>query len=1110
MSSSLGLHIVDPKILSDQVGDVPSIVPPISLTAPPPRHTTMSTSISQDNLYSNLATFTFGEVRSTSSDDESPDAISPLTPITRTGAERTPRPSVSTFSSHPSQGLGRPASNSFPSSSRSSRSYRAEHTDEESSEDPSSPDLHPRRGFHRGRFIPDNVSQHTFGVPAVRCSTASITSSRSSSRVSLRSDLQFSSDEEVEIASYDGGSSPVTFARDLDNIDENENSPVFHPRPLFTERRRGSLPMAIPGAISDAVSNRSREDSILTIRRPSRSLDDDLISSHSGEDPAAVAPRSEPLTRADFRSLEAQVQQQQSEPDTWASGWDLSYVLSRKSEGSIRSVRSTAQLSFLAPARNSTSTGEPSSSRLSNMWGSSGRRTSTGTLQTTNSGEDTFARHIGMYDTQNPWAFLKEKADAQPVPTVRRPNAQAGASISMDKAKNTMYPGTQEIWRSGHVGRYRVDRLVFKPASTADTAKAPQQRINVRHIPDPFLKGPKTGGPSTVIHKHSRATAFSIFRSYTLFTAKRAGTGSRNIHMHTSGGIMLAPKKVQEQYTSTKTTSKLSTHGLLEDGSRKTIGNGNSDKSRRSTFLEKEKRREKEKEDAKKAKAKAKEKKKDLKKNNDRERAINPTESTESSTTTSSTGSISASNMASAPGRATTSKITFVPSMVSPRSPTKAHSTSGPSSPETSSTFDHSSKKLQSDSSTSVATSHIRGHRDSIDSDEHLPTRTPHAEAFGTLDPNDIEHLRRAQKPTDGSSSFANRIFRRFRGAANRADSITQPVATPQNAYSPPWIVTAGRDQNEEHVRVLTDLNNSFRDVGLLHMQPSHRTGKSTGGGGAKKRTVTHDIFDYVPEDSLYMLLPLWAGETDPGGGSGVGSGSIMAGSSSISEVSTTSTTATAATTATSATLLTVPEDRQYLLVWYVPFEDKNRHTSSTNPNSHTNSASASANKKKPKQTHSTSDPDAESNQKNVYLRNFRVNARLVRYDELRGTGIRLPSDGLAVGAPALDVGGLSGVRNREEAESQLGTDTALGVGLETVICMCSSRENGFHFQPEGLSKLGLCLQEEVALPAANNPRAVYLEIPTSELRHLLTPVGRAAVEMVWLGCLAITSFGPY
>ncbi|KAG2064328.1 hypothetical protein BDR04DRAFT_267995 [Suillus decipiens] len=1096
MSSSLGLHIVDPRILSDQVGDVHSIVPPISLTAPPPRHTTM-TSTSQDNLYSNLASFTFGEARSTSSDDESPDAISPLTPITRTGADRTPRPSVSTFSSHPSQGLGRPVSTSFPSSSRSQRSLRNEHTDEESSEDFSSPDLHPRRGFQRGRFVTDNVSQHTFGHQAVCSSTASITSSRSSSRVSLRSDLQFSSDEEVEIASYDGGSSPVTFARDLDNIDENENSPVFHPRPLFAEPRRGSLPMAIPGAMSDAVSNRSREDSIITVRRPSRSLDDDLMSSHSGEDPAAVIPRSEPLTRADFRSLEAQAQQQQSEQDTWASGWDLSYVLSRKSEGSIRSFRSTAQLSFLAPTRNSN---EPSSSRLSNMWGGSGRRTSIGTLN--NSGEDTFARHIGMYDTQNPWAFFREKADAQPVPTSRRPNAQAGASVIMDKAKHTMHPGTQEIWRSGHVGRYRVDRLVFKPASTADPAKAAQQRINVRHIPDPFLKGPKTGGPSTVIHKHSRAMAFSIFRSYTLF--KRAGTGSRNVHMHTSGGIMLAPKKVQEQYTSTKTTSKLITHGLLEDGSRKVIGNGNGDKSRRGVFPEKEKRREKEKEDAKKTKAKAKEKKKELKKNNDRDRASNLTESAESSTATSSAGSINTPHTTTAPARPTTSKITFAPSI---RSPVKAQSTSGPSSPDTLSTFDHSSRRVQSDSSTSVATSHIRSHRDSIDSDEHLPTRTPHAEAFGTLDPNDIEHLRRAQKPTDGSSSLANRILRRFRGA-NRADNITQPVATPQNAYSPPWIVTAGRDQNEEHVRVLTDLNNSFRDVGLLHTQPNPRAGKGAGVGGAggvRKRLVTHDIFDYVPEDSLYMLLPLWAGETDPSAGGGVGSGSIMAGSSSISEVSTTSTTATAATTATSATLLTIPEDRQFLLVWYVPFEDKKKGSSSSN----SNSASA---KKKQKQTHSPGDPDTESSQKNVYLRNFRVNARLVGYDELRGTGIRLPSDGLAVGAPALDVGGLGGVRNREESESQLGqqSGTVTQLGLETVICMCSSRENGFHFQPEGLSKLGLCLQEEVALPAANNHRAVYLEIPTSEMRHLLTPVGRAAVEMVWLGCLAITSFGPY
>ncbi|KAG0707126.1 hypothetical protein DFH29DRAFT_898604 [Suillus ampliporus] len=959
MTSSLGLHIVDPRILSDQV-DLPTVVVS-SLTAPPryisSRPSTMSSTSnsSSDNLYSNLATFTFGEPRTSASssaydsDDEAPDAISPLTQIiTRTGADRTPRPSVSastspkyvsTFSSHPSQGPGRPASNPFPSSSRTSTSIRSrgiDHTDEESSEDPSSPDLYPRRVLHRSRLLPDNVSQHTFGHLAVRYSTASIASSRSSSRASFRSEL--SSDEEVEIASYDGGSSPVTFARDLDNIDEN--SPVFHRS--FFEPRRGSLPMAIPGATSDAVSNRSREDSILTIRRPSRSLDDDLAS-HSGDDPAAVVPRSEPLTRGDFRSLEAQHQQ---EPDAWTAGFDLAYVLSRKSEGSIHSIRSAAQLSFLA--RNSTSTGEPSSSRPSNTW-STGRRPSAGT------GEDTWLKHVHDSATSQ-WSFSKEKADAQPVPSVssvRHGRTSYGSiPINMDKAKRTMLPGSQEIWRSGHVGRYRVDRLVFKP-STADPAKAPQQRINVRHIPDPFLKGPKTGGPSSVIHKHSRATAFSIFRSYSLFQQKRGTStqpGSRNIHMHTSGGIMLAPKKVQEQYTSTKTTSKLNTHNLLEDGSRKVGGNG--DKSRRA-FLEKEKRREKEKEEAKKAKAKAKEKKKEKK----NERGSNPAESTESSTTTSSAGSVvNASHIISTPARATTSKITFAPAIILSKSTTKSLPASGPSSPETS---DHPSKKrLESDSSTPIV------------------SQTRSYQAFGTLDPNDIEHLRRAQKPSD-SSSLANRILRRFRGVSSRPDSSALPAP-------PPWI-------NEEHVRVPHRPQQFLPHVGLLHTQP-HKPGTKS---SAKKRATAHDIFDYVPEDSLYMLPPAMTAST--------------------------------------------------LLVWYVPFEDdgnKSDHPA----------------KKKAKQSPSTSDPNAETNQKNVYLNTFHVNARLVGYDDLRGTGIRLPSDGLAITVEAINYP----TANAQESEAKAKTCTA---------------EEQDSFPTHGLTKLGLVPERrKVPLPAASD-RGLSLRI---------------------------------
>jgi hypothetical protein len=42
---------------------------------------------------------------------------------------------------------------------------------------------------------------------------------------------------------------------------------------------------------------------------------------------------------------------------------------------------------------------------------------------------------------------------------------------------------------------------------------------------DPFLKGTKTGGPGSVIHKHSHAIAFSIFRSYSLFQTTPPGRG---------------------------------------------------------------------------------------------------------------------------------------------------------------------------------------------------------------------------------------------------------------------------------------------------------------------------------------------------------------------------------------------------------------------------------------------------------------------------------------------------------------------------------------------------------------------------------------------------------
>ncbi|KIJ18578.1 hypothetical protein PAXINDRAFT_97359 [Paxillus involutus ATCC 200175] len=1119
--------------------DTPSTVPVHS----PPSSSIIASSRHSDNLYSGLATYIFGEaptsprVSSISSPhDAVPEAIesiSPLTPlIRRLSPDRTPRPSVSgqpafppleNVSSHPSQGAGHPAS--IPSatstrrqsttretlrrsttSSSSSTSRTASRTDGEESEDPTSStdpmfDASYNPLFQRGRVMHDNASQHTFGrgsrqhgvtaaaasqdaaAAIASSSSVSVVSSRSSSRASMCTFEQFSSDEEVEIGYYDGASSPVTFARDYladinEDVDLADPSPSFY-RSSMLEGRRGSLPMAIPGAVpgGNSSSVRSREGSILALRRPSRSWDDASmhLSSHSGEDPTVILPKSEPLSRADWSSLEVQVQAQQQLATGAGSaydGLDLSYIMSKHSDGSIRSFRSSAQLSFAQGPSHQTS---DVSSRLSSIapFASGARRTSSATLQTTYSNDDTFLRHVRKWDEtfdviKNHWSFMREKADIPLVVSGSSSSSrQARSSVShphvpnTDKTRQTMPPGTQEIWRCGHVGRFKVDRLAFKPQS-ADPAKAAQHRINIRHFPDPYLKGNTTTGPHSVIHKHSRAIAFSIFRSHGLFSSRRSGAGgaskSQNTHMNTRYGIMLAPKKVQEQYTSTKSTRQLSTHGLLDDDPRRSKSQvrSRSKGTQSLSFRErdsrnKERRRAQEREEQAKAKAKAKAGKgkgKDKKDKRHQDR-LTWAESTESSTATSSGGSINtnaAQQIVSAPVRSATkiqfSSSTTVGALASRRgSPTE--SLPPPS-------ISDSVKVPESDTASIPAIRSHRDHRDSIDSDHRLPARTPHAEAFGALDPNDIEHYRlkaHNRATTDPGSSLAGRILRVFRGSS-RPDGPSLSTTSQPSAYQPPWMTTAGRDQQEENDRVLHDLNASFRDVGLLHTQPHKSASKST-----LRRKPHQELFDQIPDDCLYMLLPLWAGETDTPNVQAQGSDS--------------------------ASLVTALEDRKYLLVYYVPFDAA---PSSKQPEQQ---------KKKAKQSHS-SDSGGEGDPKSVFLPAFRVIARVVTYDELRFTGVRVPSDGLAITGPAW------------EAMSYTDSPPSRNSLKDTVICVCNSRDQGFVFLPDGLYQLGLCTAEELPIDPNLGP-----EDAQEESEKLLTTIGRATVEMIWLGCLAITSFGP-
>jgi len=266
----------------------------------------------------------------------------------------------------------------------------------------------------------------------------------------------------------------------------------------------------------------------------------------------------------------------------------------------------------------------------------------------------------------------------------------------------------------------------------------------------------------------------------------------------------------------------------------------------------------------------------------------------------------------------------------------------------------------------------------------------------------------------------------------------------------------APRSRVEERDRVIQNLNESFKDVGLL---PSFKTK----GSGRKKGHGTDDkvnIFSHVPPDSLHMLLPLWPGETDP---------------NSVTDED------------PSAYIMPV-EERQYLLVYYVPQPERMEKSKKQENKKRSRSGSRAQ--------HPSS---ASSHLKTVILSSFSVCARLISYHDLLGTGVRIPIDGLSITGPMAEaIGALPSAAIRE---SRLETPCA-------IIGVCSSRYKGVEFLPEGLAKVGLAVSQPSSTSAGD--RAMRpLEAEEEELVWNLTPIGRAAVEMAWLGCLAMTSFGP-
>jgi hypothetical protein len=472
----------------------------------PPTNNTNPAYLTNGDLYSNLATFSFGSHHSPSAlNDPAPspydadaeastEFVSPLTPMNRRpSADRTPRPSVSGHSpgkptgSHPAQRQHHQSAASPSTSTSRARApaaavaYGNYYNDDDENEEPVDFDYRPRRG----RKMSDTASEHTFGGGR-RSGIRSSSSSRSGSRSSVRSaGLEFSSEDEVEL-DYDAAHGTYTHSQGGIDADEEFGVPGRYVDPA-SHGRRGSLPMAIPGAPADTFiddGSRNREDSLATLRRPSRSLDDDLrmMNAASGTGPSAnegVVPKSEPVGKADWRSLEAQQQQQntQTPSDNDAlDGYDTTYILEVHNSRRGSFAPSYVDRNAYAAAR-----GQPTRQSMGFIkggwgaglaWSGGGRRPSTATTGTMN--DDSFTANVRRFDPDygglsGDWLFKREQADgfgpkgsSASIRSGRVAEANISEAERERRRRATMVPGMQELWRNGYVGRFKVDRLELK------------------------------------------------------------------------------------------------------------------------------------------------------------------------------------------------------------------------------------------------------------------------------------------------------------------------------------------------------------------------------------------------------------------------------------------------------------------------------------------------------------------------------------------------------------------------------------------------------------------------------------------------------------------------
>ena len=931
-------------------------------------------------------------------------------------------------------------------------------------------------------IVPDDASQNTFGLDQVRSPYTSDSGAESDFDATPGTpqcaDYYIVDPNERR---HEAGS-PVIFAS-AESDDEDSDVSETGSRGLAT-MRRNSIAIRMATARDRSLrahetdlrrketNTREREDSTATVRRPT---DEDMeagvnvnITNSDGERQPSL-----PTPNWSMFNDNAGASMVEDSGENVYQGIDLNYIMGGSTgPGSRRSSHSfiAPQTLPLPPSKDKSKSkdkdkrkkdkskgNEPLdvaamqgliglSPTLSNLlevapWADAGamagpRRPSTVTL------DDSFAGGLRRLDPlyaeqRKEWSFIREREQV-----VLAPRIPDGT------------PRMWDVWRCAKVGKIRLERATLPPCTfplflssrvhvvnlgvvhrlppIADPDKPSQQRLNAEHDVDPDCAN-DLGGPTTVVHRHSRALAFSIYRHYSLrnyrsnrgrpsMTASSRGhrptEGRSTLVMPAHDGILLATKRVQEQFTYTKSTSRLDTHGLLpEDGDNRRDNRRGPQATHRQLPP--------------------------------RDIPPNPLHREPPS----SRQIIDLSRLEgldNQPSSLRRSQSTHTASSSLDYSGTTTFAFSGPTSQAS------SQSSVTTSSASSISERPLSPHNEAEeDSDGEFTNPVPHtshAEAFGTLDSYAIDQMRNEQVPT--ATRRPNRLLR-FLAPPSGSISRIPPNLVSTN---PPWLTLVTRSKQEEQDRAIQGLRSSFKDVGLV---PSTRP-KSGAGIGRKGKGKNKDVLTQVPDDSLYMLLPLWPHETDPASAARERRERPMRGLDR--------------------------EQNLYLLVYYVPF-DKCGEGKPVKKRSRSRSRKGGDHERH----HPTPLFDVRLG--------FRVVGRLIAHSDLNGSGIRLPVRGLSV--------------TGSMAEAEIGIPPASLRDVHSddfIIGLCLDRSGTIEFVPEGLEKLGLCVPRTEPLVQLHTHPAMQTADPIEDevVSQPLTAIGRAAIEVAWLGCMALTTFyGP-